>query len=220
MNGLWNTAFTPCKHVSTSEGFLLFFEKKCRCRDTHHSGLSHAALQHAYSRRGETNWRPQGCQPKNWRATIPKTGGRPTKKLAGTNPRTGRPPYSFNLVFADKFLQSRPFVLVFTFLVDRAFEYVDARGAVIVGAQKEPFLTDADRPAIEFVSGEEGLRPLQLVERGLVLEGHSRILFRLCENRRKSHSYSMTITQASPRSFSQSPKHGQTFTGNAHDACI
>ena len=32
---------------------------------------------------------PQGCQPKNWRATIPKTG-RPTQELAGINPRNGR----------------------------------------------------------------------------------------------------------------------------------
>ena len=30
------------------------------------------------------------------RATNPRTGGRPTRALAGTNPSTGRPPYPFN----------------------------------------------------------------------------------------------------------------------------
>ena len=37
---------------------------------------------------------PANYKPKNWWATIPKTGGRPTQELAGTNPKTGRPPYS------------------------------------------------------------------------------------------------------------------------------
>ena len=50
----------------------------CRCLSTlwkHQRGLSDAALQHANSRKGETNGHsPQGCQPKNWRATNPRTG--------------------------------------------------------------------------------------------------------------------------------------------------
>ena len=37
---------------------------------------------------------PANYKPKNWWATIPKTGGRPTQELAGTNPKIGRPPYS------------------------------------------------------------------------------------------------------------------------------
>ena len=81
--------------VITGEAFLLFFP--CRCLETHHSCLSHAALQHANSPKGEMNGHPpQGCQPKNWRATIPKTCGRPTQELAGTNPRTGKQQYSSN----------------------------------------------------------------------------------------------------------------------------
>ena len=67
----------------------------CCGRDTHHhSGPRHVASKYANSR-VETNRHPtQGCQPKNLRATTPKTGGRPTSELACTNPTTGRPPYS------------------------------------------------------------------------------------------------------------------------------
>ena len=93
-----------------------------------------------------------GDQPKNWRG--------PSQVLASTNPTTGKPPYPLNPVFADKPSQSRPFVLVFFFLVARVFGYVDALEVVMTAAQKEPFLTDAGRPAIKFVSGEEGLRPI------------------------------------------------------------
>ena len=50
-----------------------------------------------------------------------KTGGRPSLLLAGTNPTTGRPPYSFNQAFADKPSQLRPFVLGFFVVVARVF---------------------------------------------------------------------------------------------------
>ena len=71
----------------------------------HHGGLSDAALQHANSQQGETNG--------------PLPAGLPTQELAGdhpenlraTNPTTGRPPYYFNPVFADKFSQSGTLVL-------------------------------------------------------------------------------------------------------------
>ena len=77
-------------------------------------------------------------QPKNWRA--------PTRELAG------RPFFFFwqaavRKVFADKFFWSRPFVLVFTFLIDRTFGYVDVRQAATIVTQKEPFLTRPDQPS-------------------------------------------------------------------------
>ena len=120
----------------------------CRCRDTRHSSLRHAALQHAHSRRGDelapnAGWPSRelaGDQPKNWRG--------PSQVLASTDPTNGKPPYPLNPVFADKPSQSRPFVLVFFFLVARVFGYVDALEAVMTAAQKEPFLTDAgDQPS-------------------------------------------------------------------------
>ena len=66
--------------------------------------------------------------------------GRPPR---ATNPRSGghHPGYwqaavLFNQVFADKFFQSRSFVLVFSFLIDPVFGYVDAHGAGMIVAQK------------------------------------------------------------------------------------
>ena len=78
----------------------------------------------------------QGCQPKNLRATTPRTGGRPTRQLAGTNPTTGRPRCPCNPALACRPSQSRPFGLVFFFLFARV--YVDSLGAVTIMAQKEP----------------------------------------------------------------------------------
>ena len=84
-------------------------------------------MEHACSRRGETNWRSTlGGQAKNLRATIPETGGRPSQVLAGNNPTTGKPPQSFNPNFADKPFRSRSLVQVLFFLVARVFGYVEA----------------------------------------------------------------------------------------------
>ena len=69
---------------------------------------------------------------------IPVLGARGGGSLEGFSPRQGSS--AFRAVL--KFIQSRPFAQVFTFLVDRAFRHVDVRGAVIVVTQK-PILTDA-----------------------------------------------------------------------------
>ena len=93
----------------------------------------------------ETNKHPtQDCQaesvwatiPKNWRATIPISGGH--------QPDDWQAPYSLNLVFATKFSWSRSLVLMFFFLVARVFGLVGALEASVTAARKEPFLTDAD----------------------------------------------------------------------------
>ena len=64
---------------------------------------------------------PQGCHPENWRATIPKTG---------------RPPYFFQPGVRRQVLPAAP---------PRAWCFlVEAHGAVMIFAQKVPFLTDAD----------------------------------------------------------------------------
>ena len=78
------------------------------------------------------------------RAAKLRASGRPSPKLAGTNPTTGRPPYSFNPAFAAKFSWSRSLVLMFFFLVPRVFGLVGALEAAVTAARKEPFLTDAD----------------------------------------------------------------------------
>ena len=113
-------------------------------RDTHHSGLRHTASQYANSREETNKHRTQGCQAKSFRATIRKTGGRPSQVLAGTNPTTGRPQSSLNPVFATKFSQSRSLMLMFFFLVARVFGLVGALEAAVTAARKEPYLTDAD----------------------------------------------------------------------------
>ena len=74
-----------------------------------------------------TNPRIGGHQPENWQAAV--------FFFLGCK------------VFADKFFWSRPFVLVFTFLIDRTFGYVDVRQAATIVTQKEPFLTRPDQPS-------------------------------------------------------------------------
>ena len=55
------------------------------------------------------------------------------------------------------------FVQVLFFFVVRVFGYVDALEAVMTVMRKDPLSRAQTRPAIEFVSGEEGLRPLLVV---------------------------------------------------------
>ena len=105
-----------------------------------------------------------GDHPEKWRATNPRTGG---------HQPDDRPPYSSNQVFANKFSQYRHFVQVFTFLIDRRVQVRGrSRGCDDSYAEKCPSLTDADPTSHrEFVSGEEGLRPI------LVVGGRAAVLF-------------------------------------------
>ena len=144
----WPEHAIHSQHAVTSRECLSLLFLTCCCRDTHHSGLRHAAhcnmpthterrdkcAHHA----GLLTQELAGDHPKNWRARNQTTGGRPTLVLAGTNPTTERSSYSFNPVFADKPSQSHPFVLMLFFLVAGAFGCVDALGVVRLVAQKEP----------------------------------------------------------------------------------
>ena len=81
------------------------------------------------------------------------------KNCRTTNPNSGdhQPDVWQAAVFFSS--QSRPFVLVFFFLVARAFGFVDALEAVMTATQKES-LPYGRRPAIKFASGEEGPRSI------------------------------------------------------------